>query len=216
MKTKNLVLTIICLGLSLLSFGQVPGTNVWPPFATPSSSFPVDNTYRPYVRQYVNTPDAGVKDTIPLYLNINALEVSIQPSDSLKDSIVYLVPSLQQIPTIGGSLTNTSTGVTYNLQTGPVFQGMTFVIQNGNDTATVPKYKHKIKFRNKYTSAFLFSTAADSSITLNSKQRLYMTFKNIDGIHYLETGKVVKFTSDADDWRYDALSPSYGRLTREY
>jgi hypothetical protein len=200
MKTKNFILTILLVGLSFVGSAQAPGTKVYPPFVSPNQSvFPVDNTFRPYVRQYINTPDAvGGLDSIPLYLDANALDVFVQPSDSLADSVVYYFPSQLQIPALNGAFQNTSTLAYYNKQTGQLFSTINFVVQC-NNAAT----KTKVKFRNKYVSGFIFSTAADSTVALTSKQRLYMTFKNIDGQHFMETGKVVKFIPCMWDYQFD-------------
>ena len=177
MKNKFLLLSL--LFVSAVSFGQWNG--VYPPFGPPPSN---DVTFRPLTLQYINTPDvAGGLDTIKLYPY--AFDIYIQPSDSLADSIVYCIPQLQPVQ---APQTVIGTSGALNSQTGQLFSTLTFVVVANNAAV-----KTKVKFRNKYNTAFTFSVAAaDSTVSLTAKQRLVMKFQNVDGKHYSEIFKSVK------------------------
>lgn len=108
-----------------------------------------------------NTPDVAGLDTVKMFGNVFRQYVS--PSDSVQDTLVYCFKSLASCY---------------------AYDELAFNFISRNATT-------KIKFRNKYTSAFVFTTAGDSTITLTAKQRARITFV-FDGAKWLETGKVVK------------------------
>lgn len=187
--------------VSLFLAGCVPAVhaqkNLYPRWYQVNNNvakLPMKGSYQsnPLYWDTVADPTGG-KDTsfirVGTYHNIVKL-------DSLRDSMVFCVLGT------GATLAADSLHLARHSKYGGSFSGLypddeiIFIVQNGYDTVgtNTGTYKnhHKIKFRNKYMSPFLFTTAADSTIALSSKQRLYMTFKVIDPYHLLETGKVIK------------------------
>lgn len=108
-----------------------------------------------------NTNDAAGADTIKLFGNVFRQYVS--PKDSLKDSIVYRFKSLASCYPYDELIFNFYAG----------------------------KASKKIRFSNRILSAFVFSTAGDSTTTLAANKRMRITFI-FDGTKWLETGKVVQ------------------------
>lgn len=109
-----------------------------------------------------NTNDVAGLDTVKLFGNVFVQNVA--PADSVRDSLVYCFKSIASCYP---------------------YDQLTFNFIGSNKAGL------KIKFRNKYTSAFVFTTAADSTLAIAAKKRTRITFV-FDGTKWIETGKVVQ------------------------
>ena len=68
-----------------------------------------------------------------------------------------------------------------------------FQIQAGNVGGTEASYRAHVTFRNLSKEPFLWTTAADSVITLTSKQCLFMEFQAVSGGNvWLEKSKIIE------------------------
>jgi hypothetical protein len=152
--------------LSLLFVSAFVSAQTYAPFPWGSGPPENDNTGRILTYNANTSPSIvyATKDTVKLYPN--QWETLVQPSDSVADTITYTIPGRP------ASLYNGAVMKFYGLSA------------NGSN--------HMIRFRIVYGSGvrFLYSTAADSTLTLTSKKHYYISFQ-YDGHDFIETGKSV-------------------------